>query len=453
MAVESERHEGEDMNRFGLIPRPAGVRPAVLATLSVLALVVVLSARGATIVSETTWGGAVSEVTSGVAVATDEATYVTGFTTSFDPFGEEELFLVRHAADGTIAWQRTWEGPDQFANDRGTDVAVAPDGSAYVTGSTLGVRGDVLLLKFSSDGSLLWQRRWDTGATERGEALALAGDGSVYVVGGTNLGDGHLVLLRFAPDGTLLSQRIFGPARGDGVAVAADGSVYIAGGAGRPGGGADVVLAKLDSTGALVWQRAYSGSEIADARGGVAIGADGSAYVAGAIQAASRKVVVDALIVKFDAAGNLLWDRGWGGRSGDVGGGVAALADGTAILVGESNSFGAGSDDAFVLRLSADGRGIDANTWGGLGIDHGEDAVVAPDGTLVAGATTENPAPYTFEPASSRAYRVRGTAAASAFTLANVAGEVHDPGGTATAATGTTPGAGEFDAAILRIAP
>jgi hypothetical protein len=441
------------MNRFGLIRLRRALRPAALAALSILALVVAVSARGATLVSETTWGGAASEVTSGVAVSTDGATYVTGFTTSFDQFGEEELFLAKHAADGTIAWQRTWEGPQQFANDRGTDVAVAHDGSVYVTGSTLGDQGDVLLLKFSSEGSLLWQLRWDSGASERGEALALAGDGSVYVVGGTTLGEGHLVLLQFASDGALISQRIFGPARGDGVAVGTDGSVYLAGGAARPGGGADVVLAKLDPTGALAWQRAYSGSEIADARGGVAVGADGSAYVAGAIQDATRKVVVDALIVKFDAAGNLLWDRGWGGRSGDVGGGVSALADGTAVLVGDSNSFGAGSDDAFVLRLSAEGRGVDANTWGGPGIDHADDVVVAPDGTLVVGGTTENPAPYAFEPASTKAYRVRGSAAPSAFTLADVAGTVADPGGTATVATGTTPGAGGFDAAILRIVP
>jgi hypothetical protein len=45
--------------------------------------------------------------------------------------------------------------------------------------------------------------------------------------------------------------------------------------------------------------------------------------------------------------------RGWGGRSGDVAGGVAALPNGDAVLVGDTNRFGAGSDDAFILRLSA----------------------------------------------------------------------------------------------------
>jgi hypothetical protein len=37
------------------------------------------------------------------------------------------------------------------------------------------------------------------------------------------------------------------------------------------------------------------------------------------------------------------------------------------VPVGDSNSFGAGSDDAFFLRLSADGKGLDSNTWGGAG--------------------------------------------------------------------------------------
>jgi hypothetical protein len=93
--------------------------------------------------------------------------------------------------------------------------------------------------------------------------------------------------------------------------------VYVAGTAPRAGGvfGADVVLVRFDATGAVVLQRAYSGSEIADARGGVALAPDESVYVAGAIQATTPSVVVDALLVKFGADGTLVWDRSWGGRS------------------------------------------------------------------------------------------------------------------------------------------
>ena len=58
---------------------------------------------------------------------------------------------------------------------------MAPDGSVYVTGQTVGMEGDVLLLKFSPDGSLEWQRCWDGGGAETGEAVAVGSDGAVYV--------------------------------------------------------------------------------------------------------------------------------------------------------------------------------------------------------------------------------------------------------------------------------
>jgi hypothetical protein len=123
------------------------------------------------------------------------------------------------------------------------------------------------------------------------------------------------------------------------------------------------------------------------------------------------------------------------------------------MLVGDANSFGAGSDDAFFLHLSADGRGLDANTWGGAGIDHADDAVTAPDGTIVVGGTTESPPPHTFARTSSKAYRLRGTAADSTIAPVDDAGAVLDAGGTVAPAAGTTPGGGEFDAVVLRIAP
>jgi uncharacterized delta-60 repeat protein len=432
-------------------------RSGILAAL--VAIVVVAGAGptwAATVISETTWGGPAAEVTAAAAVAPDGATYLTGFTTSFDPFGQDQIFLVRFGPDGSLSWQRTWEGPDQFGLDRGTDVAVAPDGSVYVTGSTLGVRGDAVLLKFSPEGTLLWQRRWDGGATERGEGVAVGSDGSVYVTGGTNsFGDSHLFVLRFAPDGTLTWQRLWGPATGQGIAVGPDGTLSVAGVAARPGAtfGFDIVLLKLDPAGTLLWQRAYSAAEIVDARGGLTVASDGSIYVAGTVQEAAQKVVVDAVLVKFGPDGGLLWDRAWGGRSGDTGEGVTVLPDGSPVLAGNSNSFGAGSDDAFVLRASAGGRGLDANTWGGTGIDHADDVELGPAGTITVGATTENPPPYVFQRASTRLSRLRGTVATPANALLNATGSVADPAGTTAIPAGSTTFAGGIEAAVVRIAP
>jgi uncharacterized delta-60 repeat protein len=412
------------------------------------------SVHAATVASESTWGGAQSEGARGVETASDGSIYLVGRTFSFDPFQRPHVFALKYAQDGSLVWQRAWDGPEQFGNDEGSDVAVAADGSIYVSGSTIGVGNDALLLKLAPDGSLLWQRRWGGNANDGGESVAVGPDGSVYLAGTTSsFGDGssHAFVVKFAPDGTLVWQRVT-PGSGQGVAVASDGSVYVAGVNTRPNVffEFDLMLLKIDPSGALVWQRAYSALEIADARGGVTVAPDSSIYVAGTVQDSDPKVVVHALLVKFAPDGTLLWDREWGGRSGDTGEGVAVAPDGTVYFSGNSNSFGAGSDDAFLVQVSADGRGLDGNTWGGAEIEHGDAVHVAPDGTILLGATASTP-PWSFLRAPSRLARLRGTVATPTNPLLDATGTVADPAGTLFTPNGSTTFAGSTDAALLRI--
>jgi uncharacterized delta-60 repeat protein len=400
-------------------------------------------------------------VTNGAAVASDGSSYLTGFTTSFDP--SQQVFLVKFAVNGALSWQRTFEGPEQFRIDEGKGVAVAPDGSVYVTGQIVGVQGDVLLLKFSPDGSLLWQRRWGGGGTESGEAVAVGSDGAIYVTGGTNgFGRfGHLFVLRFAPDGSLVWQRIRSVAMdaavgtGQGIAVGSDGNIYAAGVSPRAViGEFDMLLLKLDPTGALVWQRTYSSADVADARGGVTVAPDGTVVVAGGIQATTRRTAVnDTFVAKFGSDGTLIWDRGFGGDQGDFPGGVATRSDGTILVGGETGSFGAGSDDAFLLQLDPGGKGLACSTWGGAGLDHGDDVELAPGGTIVLGGTTESPSPATFGTCSRQVKRLKSTVAVPDVLLADATEVVADPIGTVATPNGTSPGAGGFDAALVRIAP
>ena len=50
-----------------------------------------------------------------------------------------------------------------------------------------------------------------------------------------------------------------------------------------------MLLLKLDPTGALVWQRTYTSADVADARGGVTVAADGTVVVAGGLQAVGQE--------------------------------------------------------------------------------------------------------------------------------------------------------------------
>ena len=453
---------------MGIVNEPA--RSAVRSGVAAVAVLLVTAlaaapARGATVVSETTWGGTNSEETHAAAVAADGSTYLVGVSRSFGPVSPADRFLVKFGSDGSLVWQKRWAGPEQFGLDQADGVAVAPDGSVYVTGETTAAGGDdAVLLKFSPDGSVVWQRSWDGGQFERAAAVAVASDGAVFVTGTTDVsggGSARQFFLRFAPDGTLVWQRVRSVTAnasigsGQGIAVGADGSVYGAGVVpGSQIGAFDMLLVKLTSDGALVWQREYAAGEVADARGGVTVAGDGSVFVAGGLQDVTRRTAInDTVITKFAPDGSLIWDRAFGGDEGDFPGGLEGRPDGTVVIGGESDSFGTGFGDAYVLQLETTGKAAACDTVGGQGLVHGDDVDIAADGTISLGATTESQPPFTLADCPRRTRRPHGTIAVPDVPLADAGGQsaVVDVG--IQNATGTSPGGGGVDAALVRLTP
>jgi hypothetical protein len=114
--------------------------------------------RGQTVLTQTTWGGVGSDVAEGVASAADGSSYVVGITDSFttDQFGtpSPKIFVVKFAPDGSLSWQRIWNGTTIRGLGR-PDVAVSADGSVYVTGVTADNQNDAVLLKFDASGTAM----------------------------------------------------------------------------------------------------------------------------------------------------------------------------------------------------------------------------------------------------------------------------------------------------------
>jgi uncharacterized delta-60 repeat protein len=418
------------------------------------------SVQSQTLLTETTWGGVGSDVADGVASAADGSAYVVGITDSFtiDPFGNPspKIFVVKFGSDGSVSWQRIWNGTTIRALGR-PDVAVSADGSVYITGVTAENGGDAMLLKFDANGTLLWERAWGGTASDQGFAVATASDGSVYIAGtATSFGPSSagLFVVKFDSAGNLVWQRISDGAAGNAVAVAPDGSVYAAGTTPRNDvGNFDIVVMKITAEGSLVWQRTYSAGEVVDPRGRMAAGPDGSIVIAGAIQAARQQFVdIAALIVKLTSDGALVFDKQFAGRVSETGDGVAVAADNTIYVAGTTTSFGAGFQDAFVLHLQPTGKKLlDAFTWGGPGFETGAGVAVS-GGTVMLAATTQTGPPYSLLAASAKLSAPRGTLAAVEGVLTDVAGVVANPAAGTTTPDGSTTFSGNFEAALVRIA-
>jgi uncharacterized delta-60 repeat protein len=419
------------------------------------------SVQSQTLLSQTTWGGEQSDVADGVASAADGSSYVAGLTDSFttDPFGipSPKIFVVKFAPDGSVSWQRIWNGTTIRGLGR-PDVAVSADGSVYVTGVTADNGNDAVLLKFDSNGTLLWERTWGGVASDEGLAVATAPDGSAYIAGtATSFGPSSsgLFVVKFDSAGNLVWQRISDGANGNAVAVGPDGSVYAAGTTPRPGeiGNFDIVVLKITATGSLVWQRTYSAGDVVDPRGRMAAGPDGSIVMVGAIQTTSQHAAdIAALIVKLTSDGALVFDKQFDGRVSETGEGVAIAPDNTIYVAGTTTTFGAGDQDAFVLHVQSTGKKIlDALTWGGAGFETGA-GVAVNGGTLMLAATTTTAPPYSLLPASAKLSAPRGTLAVVEGVLADVAGVVANPAAGTTTSDGSTTFSGNFEAALVRIA-
>ena len=97
----------------------------------------------------------------------------------------------------------------------------------------------------------------------------------------------------------------------------------------------------------------------------------------------------DVGLIKVDSSGNILWNKFYEGGAGDNGAmsGFVQLSDGGFIMSGNTNSFGAGDYDAYVIRVDSLGSVIWAKTYGGAQGEAGTGLALCSDGVLVASST------------------------------------------------------------------
>jgi hypothetical protein len=157
---------------------------------------------------------------------------------------------------------------------------------------------------------------------------------------------------------------------GSAVQQTSDGGYIIAGYTHSFGSGkSDVYLIKTDADGDTLWTRTYGGidydfgyhvQQVADS-GYIIVGSTRSFGAGGE----------DVYLIKTDAKGNTLWTKTFGGSSDDWGYCVQQTSDTGYIIVGYTDSFGAGPSDVYLIKTDADGDTLWTRTYGGSNHDGG----------------------------------------------------------------------------------
>src|SRR5436190_3509364 len=206
-------------------------------------------------------------------------------------------------------------------------------------------------------------------------------------IGGNNITDsvGSTISVISVPDGFLAC----------GTAIAGDNKFNIPAGHGN-----DAFIVKYNSSGNLIWKHSYGGSG-SDRFSRIIATQDGGYIAAGHSFSNDGDVSGnhgsgDAWIVKTDAAGNLQWQKCFGGSRDDYALVIIADPSGYTFSGAESSRDGDfannfGDYDAWIVKISFTGNVIWQSTYGGSRFDEAGGLTRNNDGTYIfAGATTSN---------------------------------------------------------------
>ncbi|MHC4197349.1 MAG: hypothetical protein ACYSRP_05480 [Planctomycetota bacterium] len=259
-----------------------------------------------------------------------------------------------------------------------------------------GVDGEIWVLELRPDGAVEWQMTYGGMGYERSRYIQQTTDGGYIVAGDTGsfgAGDHDIWVLKLSGEGTVEWQMTYGGTDADSaksIQQTNDGGYILAGECDsfRPDVFDDIWLLKLRHDGTIEWQKTYGGSRIEWA-GSVVQTGDGGYVLAGTTESFGAGDV-DALVAKLGHDGSIEWQKTYGGASRDFAKSILQTNDGGYIVAGGTESFGAGGEDFWLLKLRHDGAVEWQKTYGGTYADSAHSIRRTTDGGYVAaGGTTD----------------------------------------------------------------
>lgn len=378
-------------------------------------------------------------------VATADGGSLLGGRSSSDAVGDKsepnrafgaDFWAVKLDAQGNKQWDKRFGGTQI---ETLAAIQPTPDGGYLLGGyADSGVDGDVSqpgrgandywLVKIDAQGTKLWDKRYGGSGQDYMQVIQPTPDGG-YLLGGSSRsgssgdktepsrGDTDYWVVKVDAQGTKLWDHRFGSSGEDyfrSLRVTPDGGCLLGGDclAGQSGdksepskGYNDMWLVKLDAQGVKQWDKTLGGAGfdgVGDLRvlpgGGYLVGGSSSSGIDGDKSEAGQGNG-DMWLLCLDAAGNKLWDRCYGGASGDGMASLTLAADGGYLLAGNSQS-GVGGDktepsrgsgDYWAVKTDAQGNRQWDKTFGGILNDNLYAAQQVADGSYLLAGFTASP--------------------------------------------------------------
>jgi len=269
-----------------------------------------------------------------------------------------------------ITWVKTFGGVNR---DVAHSIQQTSDGGFIVAGETSSfgaLTSHVWVLKLDVNGKILWEKVYGGVGRDRAHSIQQTSDGGYIVAGETSSfsfgGDTDVWVLKIKSDGDRDWQTTCGGS-GDDIAYSiqqtSDGGYIVAGETASSGaGGADAFVFKLKSDGSIDWKKSYGGAGDDRARSiqqtpdGFIVAGETNSFGAGDL---------DVWVLKLDDSGAVSWQETFGGTKIDAAYSVQRTSDNGYIIAGGATLSGSIFNDVFLLKLDASGNTVQwQNTYG-----------------------------------------------------------------------------------------
>ena len=315
-------------------------------------------------------------------VDTEGNVYVTGSQRQTNVNLDIQAVTVKYNSQGVQQWIQNYVAENNngaFARAIHVDAA----GNVYVTGETAiysGGGNDMLVIKYSPDGTQLWSNVFEySGAYNGGYDIVTDLTGNVYVVGeyATNvITYNNISLVKFSPDGALLNQTFYHSNSEGGRKIGLDGTgKIVVGGYLNDNDSLSYIVLKYEQNLDFVWASRY-GQGVGN-QNTIDMVIDNNSNI---IITGTNSTTIDYSTVKFDPAGSVLWSKQYNSPSGwDISRAVVKDNLGNIYISGSTGTTGfpftykittikysPAGDELWVN--SYDGEGIGADGYSGYNI-------------------------------------------------------------------------------------
>ncbi len=302
-------------------------------------------------------------------------------------YGGFNAYLLKLDSIGNILWSSTANNMNRYYS-----VEVTDDGNYVTIGYGGGSNSNIFLSKIDMNGNLLWSKSYGSIYEDVGYSVKQTYDKG-YILAGYTFGygagqyDGYLI--KTDSVGNIIWTKTYGNTLNDyffSVQQTADSGFIACGGYDSPISllsDGYAYLVKTDINGDTLWTKTFN------TQGGNAYDVKQTSDF-GYIVTGTGNQTGNVHLVKLNSMGDIVWYKNFGGNGSDRGYNVWQTNDEGFIIAGETESFGAGNIDYYLIKTDSLGNTGGCNEYINSVVAPNPISFINTGGTVGTGITLNN---------------------------------------------------------------